>query len=63
MRKCPLCGRVPRFGMPSLLQLADGNWSFAHHCSRNTTIFIVADTKEEVLEIWEGNRVEEHPAE
>lgn len=60
MRNCPLCGQTPHFGMPQLVPLADGRWSYAHHCSEKATIFIVADTKEEIREIWEGNHGEKH---
>lgn len=58
MRNCPLCGQKPHCGMPSLLQLSDGRWSFAHHCSLKASIIIVADSKEEILEIWEGDAVD-----
>lgn len=62
MRKCPFCSQVPHFGMPSLLLLSDGRWSFAHHCSLKASIMIVADSKEEILEIWEGKHGEKHSA-
>ena len=64
MRVCPFCKKMPHFGMPELLQLSDGKWSFYHHCSDKLGILITADTKEEVLCIWEGDEgVKEHPAE
>ena len=63
MRNCPLCGKKVRFAMPELLQIADGKWGFAHHCSDKAFIFICSDTKEELLQIWEGKHGEEHPSE
>lgn len=63
MRNCPLCGKKVHFGMPQLLRLSDGQWSFMHHCSEKAGIMITADTKEEILQIWEGNHGEEHPSE
>ena len=62
MRNCPLCGKKVHFGLPQLIQLDDGKWSYAHHCSEKASIFIIADTKEEILQIWEGNHGEKHSA-
>lgn len=56
MRKCPFCGKEPYTGFPQLMYLDDlEKWSFQHCCNENggIAVFITADTKEELFELWE----------
>lgn len=54
MRKCPFCGKEPDMGFPWLMYLDEiEKWSLQHLCNEGIAVFITADTKEELFELWE----------
>lgn len=59
MMKCPFCGAEVDFSYPYLMKFDEGSWNFHHSCTRDpnklsVVISIYGDTKEEVMEKWNG---------
>ena len=55
-RKCPFCNKEVKFAYPYLMYLEEEKkWSFLHHCGDGLSILISADTREEVIEKWDGS--------
>lgn len=56
MRKCPFCKKEVVLAMPYLVYLHNfKKWTFMHHCNDNKSIFIIGDTKEEIIAEWNGS--------
>jgi hypothetical protein len=56
MRKCPFCEKKVVFAMPQLVHLPQfGKWTFMHHCNDDISVFIIKDTKEEIITEWNGS--------
>lgn len=60
MRKCPFCKKEALYHGLGFIQLEDGRWNFMHHCDLSSNVMITADTKEEIIKIWDGEYDEEH---
>ena len=53
MRKCPFCGAEVKFVYPYLIFMEDlGKWGLFHHCNEHRSVIITAETKEEVIALW-----------
>ena len=56
MRNCPFCGKKIELKMPHIVYLHNLNkWTFMHHCNDDVSIFIIKDTKEEIIAEWNGS--------
>lgn len=59
MRKCPFCKKEVKLAMPQLVYLSQfKKWTFMHHCNDDISVFIIKDTKEEIIAEWNGSEAD-----
>ena len=60
LRNCPFCKKEVYGDFPYLYKSERGNWILSHYCKSkpdelSTTIDIYADTKQEAIDLWNGD--------
>ena len=59
LRKCPFCKQEVNADFPYLYKNENCGWILSHYCKTkpgvlSTTIDIYADTREEAIDLWNG---------
>lgn len=59
MKNCPFCKAEVQPCFPHMMQLENKQWSFLHVCQNQLSVFVCADTIEEVIAKWDRRATDE----
>lgn len=60
MRKCPFCNADVKLDFPDLIYVEDlKQWTFLHSCNCNRSVFVSADSLDELIAEWNGDYEEQ----